>query len=77
MAKRTRYHVTRRPDGRWQAKPEKASRASRVTKTKAEAVDKARELAKSQTPAQVIIHKSDGKIQTEYTYGEDPYPPQG
>lgn len=23
-------------------------------------------------PAQVVIHKKDGKIQTEYTYGLDP-----
>lgn len=26
---------------------------------------------------QVIIHKQDGTIQTEYTYGDDPSPPAG
>lgn len=75
MAKRTKYNVTRRPDGQWQAKAEGASRASAVSKTKAAAVDRARDLAKSQPLGQVIIHKSDGKIQTEHTYGKDPYPP--
>ena len=77
MAKRTKYHVTKRPDGQWQAKTEGASRASAVAKTKAEAVDRARDLAKAQPLGQVIIHKSDGKIQTEHTYGSDPYPPKG
>ena len=75
MPKRTKYHVTMRPDGQWQAKAEGASRASAVSK--AEAVDRARELAKSQPLGQVIIHKSDGKIQAEHTYGKDPHPPKG
>ena len=77
MAKRTKYHVTRRPDGHWQTKAEGASRASAVSKTKAEAAGRARDLAKSQPLGQVIIHQSGGKIQTEHTYGQDPYPPKG
>ena len=77
MRKRTKYHVTKRPDGQWQTKAEGASRASQVAKTKAEAIHRARELAKSKPLGQVIIHKSDGKIQTEHTYGKDPYPPKG
>ncbi len=77
MANRPTYHVTPRPDGQWQAKAEGASRASVVAKTKAEAVTRARELAKSHPLAQVIIHRSDGTIQTEHTYGKDPHPPKG
>ena len=77
MSDRKTYHVTKRPDGQWQAKGEGASRASAVTKTKAEAVDRARELANAQRPGQIIIHKSDGAIQSERTYGNDPYPPKG
>jgi hypothetical protein len=35
-------------------------------------VQKARELAKKQPLGQVVVHKEDGTIQTEYTYGDDP-----
>ena len=45
--------------------------------TKAEAKARAKELAKKQVLGQVIIHKEDGTIQTEHTYGKDPYPPKG
>lgn len=77
MAKRTTYHVTQRPDGQWQAKAEGASRASTVAARKAAAVDRARDLARGQPLGQVVIHKADGQIQTERTYGKDPYPPEG
>jgi len=40
-------------------------------------IDQARKLAKSKPLGQIVIHKSDGKIQTERTYGRDPYPPKG
>lgn len=46
MSKRTTYHVTKRPDGRWQTKTEGSSRASAVADTKAAVVDRARDLAK-------------------------------
>ena len=39
---------------------------------KADAVDEARRLAKDEMPSQVVIHTRDGKIETEYTYGDDP-----
>lgn len=77
MPTRARYHVTKRPDGRWQTKAEGGLRASQVAKTKAEAIDRARDLAKSKPLGQLIIHGSDGRIQTEHTYGKDPYPPKG
>lgn len=41
------------------------------------AIDKGRGLAKANTPSQLIIHKADGTIETEYTYERDPYPPRG
>ena len=37
----------------------------------------AKEVAKNQPPSQVVVRKQDGTIQTEYTYGDDPYPPRG
>lgn len=72
MAKRTVYHVTKADDG-WKVKKEHGERASLVTDTKAEAVAGAKGLAKNAPgPSQVKIHKEDGVIQTEHTYGNDP-----
>lgn len=69
--------MTLRTDGGWNVKEENASRASSSHDTKAEAVDRAKELAKNQELGQVVIHKKDMTIQTEHTYGKDPYPPKG
>jgi uncharacterized protein YdaT len=77
MSKRKTYHVTPNTDGGWKVKEEKASRASSSHDTKAEAVDRAKELAKNQELGQVVIHKKEMTIQTEHTYGKDPYPPKG
>ena len=78
MSDRKVYHVL--PGGaneRWQVKGEGKRRATSLHTSKDEAVDRARELARSRPLAQVIVHKHDGTIQTEYTYGDDPYPPPG
>ena len=77
MPKRTRYHVV--PDGDdWKVEKEGASRASARCDTKHDAVDRGRDLAKGQGPSQLIIHKKDGVIQEERTYGgKDPFPPKG
>jgi hypothetical protein len=77
MAKRKTYYVTPNADGGWRVQAEKASRASGIHKTKAEAVEQAKKLAKNQDLGQVKILKKDGTIQIEYTYGKDPYPPEG
>lgn len=77
MVKRRTYHVTPRTDGGWNVKEENASRAFSSHDTKAEAIARAKELAKKQALGQVIIHKQDGTIQTEHTYDKDPYPPEG
>jgi uncharacterized protein YdaT len=76
MATRKTYHVTPNDEG-WNVKAENASRASSSHDTKAGAIDRAKELAKAQPLGQVVIHGQDGRIQTEYTYGKDPYPPRG
>lgn len=77
MASRKTYHVTPAPDGGWRVKAEGASRASSTHEKKADALDSAKDLAKNQPLGQVIVHRGDGKIQTEYTYKKDPYPPKG
>lgn len=76
MSKRTVYHVVP-GDGEWKVERVGGERASGVFGNKSDAVDRARELAKNSTPGQIVIHKQDGTIQTEHTYGDDPYPPKG
>jgi hypothetical protein len=77
MAKRDKYHVVHKDD-KWKVEKEQGKRASSVHDTKAEAEKAAKELAKSQpNPSQVIVHKMNGTIQTENTYGNDPFPPKG
>lgn len=71
------YHVTPAGDGDWKVKREGASRADSVHEGKADAVDRAKDLAKEASLGQIIIHGQDGKIKTEHTYGKDPYPPKG
>jgi hypothetical protein len=44
---------------------------------KSDAVDRARDVAKKQPSSQVVVRMQDGTIQTEYTYGDDPFPPRG
>ena len=77
MSARKVYHVTPDAERGWQVKAEDAKRASSMHGKKTEAVDRARELAQRQKLGQVIVHKKDGTIQTEYTYGNDPSPPKG
>lgn len=55
-------------------------RDKRVIKTysrKADAIRGGRVLAKSHKKGQLVIHKRDGTIQTEYTYGADPRKSKG
>ncbi len=77
MSKRRTYHVTRSSEGAWRVKAAGGEKASAVCDTKAEAVDRAKELAKNQALGQVVVHGRDNEIQAEYTYGKDPCPPKG
>ena len=76
MTKRVTYTVA--PDGnRWRVKKRGGSRASGTFDKKEDAVSRGRELAKGQERGQLVIKKQNGRIQTEYTYGDDPFPPRG
>jgi hypothetical protein len=74
VAARKVYHVV--PDGdMWRVKHDGTVVSSHYTK--AAAVDAGRTVAKANIPSQLVVHKSDGAIETEWTYGDDPYPPKG
>jgi hypothetical protein len=70
-SKRSVIHVVPNDEG-WGVKRQGAGRASSNHETKQEAVDEARRIAKQEQPSQVKIHRGDGEIQTEHTYGNDP-----
>ena len=77
MAKRQVYHVTKNRGSGWDVKKEGGQKASGNFGTKQEAIQRGKGLAKSAPLGQIKIHGQNGKIQTEHTYGKDPYPPKG
>jgi len=76
MSKRQVFHVVPAKGG-WNVNRAGADRPEKTFDNKKDAVGFGREIAKSQRPGQLIIHKKDGTIETEYTYGKDPFPPKG
>lgn len=70
MADPKRVHVLPTDDG-WETRKEGAERASSRHETKAEAVDRGRELAEA-AKGQLLVHGKSGKIQEERTYRKDP-----
>jgi uncharacterized protein DUF2188 len=72
MARRTVVHVTpSKREGGWDVKKEGGGTKQHF-ETKPPAVEQAKHIAKDADLGQVKIHKEDGTIQTEHTYGKDP-----
>ena len=69
---RTVYHVMPHKRGGWQVRKEYARNAKKRCPTKAEAIVHAKALAKARIPSQIKIHTQNGRIQKEFTYGDDP-----
>jgi len=59
----------------WAVRGENNSRRTKITETKKEAVEKARQIAKNQK-TELVIHNKDGKIIDKDSYGNDPHPPK-
>ena len=69
---RTVFHVV--PDAageRWLVTQENGS-FRQQHRTKEDAVNAAKERARGQEPSQVKVHKTDGNMEYESTYGDDP-----
>lgn len=64
--------VEPRSRGKWAVKKTSNSRASSTHRKKSAAVRKAKRLAKRNKPSEVIIQKSNGRIQDKHSYGSDP-----
>ena len=69
---RTVYHVVPNAAGEaWLVRQEDGDFREEHA-TKEQAVASAKERARRQEPSQVKVHKSDGNMEYESTYGEDP-----
>lgn len=65
------------PSGdKWSVRRAGSSRASGTYSTQEEAVDRAKEIARSQG-TELYIHGRDGRIRERNSYGRDPQPPKG
>ena len=73
MGERAVFHVVhdQRADA-WKVERDGSKRAVATADTKDEAVTAARERANENGFGQVVVHRMDGSIETEYTYGADP-----
>lgn len=69
-------HVVPNQSKGWRVIGEGNTKATKVTKTQAEAIRVARDIAKKQE-SELIIHGKDNKIREKNSYGNDPYPPPG
>ena len=75
MPKRIAIHVLPNKKGGikdWKITKVGNKQSIAVFENKKEAIKKARAIAKKQELGQLKIHRRDGQIQTEYTYGADP-----
>lgn len=72
------YSVVKNPNGGWDSKRDKTSRASSHAKTQQKAEIDAKRFAHNTGGGEVRIHGLDGKIRDSDTVppGHDPYPPK-
>ena len=71
---RTRYDVVPKGD-EWVV--ESGGKSTPPLPTKEMAVDAATNRAREDEPSQVVVHKEDGTVQEERTFGSDPDPSHG
>lgn len=74
MAKGKNQHVVKHSNG-WAVKGEGNTKATKVTRTQAEAIKVAEDIAKNQK-ADTKIHGQNGRIRAGNSYGNDPCPPK-
>ena len=74
MTKGKNQHVVKHPEG-WAVKGAGSSKATKVTRTQADAIEVAQNIARNQQ-SDTKIHGRDGKIRAGNSYGNDPCPPK-
>lgn len=72
---RDEHHVVPGQEGGWDVRRSNSERSSGHFDTKAEAVERAREISQNQQ-TELIIHNRDGRISNSDSHGNDPCPPK-
>ena len=62
-------------DGRWKVTDQGTTLSEHHTKDAA--IEAGRTTAKAYQPSQLVMQHADGTLETQYTYGDDPFPPKG
>lgn len=75
MGKKRDIHVVPHPEGGWATRREGADRVSDRHRTQSDAIDTARDRAKTDR-VEVVIHRPNGQIRDSDSYGNDPNPPK-
>ena len=76
--KRVSYHITYSKEGKcWKIILAGEDKVISLRKTKKMAIEEAKKLAGNFKKSQIVIHKMDGKIQEERTFGQDPRSTKG
>lgn len=72
-------YVQQRSDGRWEVVKEDHHRASAVTDTQRQAIDRARPIIKNAGGGELVIKNTEGEIRAKDTIapGSDPRSPKG
>lgn len=68
-------HVVPHPDGGWAVRREGGERVTSRHPTQADAIERAREIARHQR-SEVVTHRPNGQIRDSDSYGHDPNPPK-
>jgi uncharacterized protein YdaT len=68
-------HVVPRKNG-WAVKGEGNQRATSLHNTQQEAINAAREIARTKH-SELVTHRPNGRIRNKDSYGNDPFPPVG
>lgn len=56
-------------DGSWQVRRDGATRATRISADKPTAVTAAKQVARSNAPSRVVVHRADGSVEDQTDYG--------
>jgi uncharacterized protein YdaT len=72
---RDEHHVVPNSAGGWDVRRSGSQRSSGHFETKQAAVDRGRQISKSQG-TEFVVHGRDGRIQRSDSHGKDPCPPR-
>ena len=75
MPNRKNIYVSTGKQGGWQVKTEGARRSASTHRTKSEAVDAGRKIAKNRS-GELFIRNRNGRFSDRDSYGNDPMPPR-